>query len=113
MQFPVGTATIVPENYQLLTKVQRAIGNFEYPSVIIDGHTDSTGSKEMNANLSQRRADAVMGYLIANKTLSADKIVAQGYGSEKPVSSNATAEGRAANRRIDVIVTPGLMLGQM
>ena len=106
MQFPVGTAIIVPENYQLLTKVQRAIGTFEYPSVMIDGHTDSTGSKEMNAVLSQQRADAVKDYLIANKTLSADKIMARGYGSEQPVASNVTAEGRAANRRIDVIVTP-------
>jgi len=112
MQFPVGQAIILPENYQLLSKVQRAIGSFENPSVVIEGHTDSTGSKEMNDDLSQRRADAVKDYLIANKTLSENKIVAQGYGPDKPVSSNATAEGRAANRRIDVIVTPALMPGK-
>ncbi len=63
-------------------------------------------------NLSQQRADAVKDYLIANKTLSANKIMAQGYGSEKPVASNATTEGRAANRRIDVIVTPASTPGQ-
>ena len=97
---------------KLLSKVQRAIGNFEGSSVAIEGHTDSTGSKEINDALSQQRADAVKDYLVANKTLPANKIVARGYGSVKPVASNATAEGRAANRRIDVIVTPRLQPGQ-
>ena len=112
MKFPVGQATITPENFQLLTKVQRGIGNFENPSLVIGGHTDSTGSQETNQILSQQRADAVMDYLIANKTLQDDKMVALGYGSEKPVASNATKEGRAANRRIDVIITPALRTGQ-
>jgi OOP family OmpA-OmpF porin len=112
IQFPVGSAIIMPENYMLLSKVQRAIKNFEDPSVIIEGHTDSTGSDEVNKNLSQQRADAVKDYLIANKTLSVDKIVAQGYGSDRPLASNATSKGRAANRRIDVIVTPGFRPGQ-
>ncbi len=112
MQFPVGTAIIMPENYLLLSKVQRAINNFENPSVVIEGHSDSTGSDEINKILSQQRADAVKDYLIANKTLPADKVVALGHGSGKPVASNATPEGRAANRRIDVIVTPSLRPGQ-
>jgi len=112
IQFPVGQAVIMPENYQLLSKVQRAIGDFEGSSVVIEGHTDSTGSKEINDTLSQQRADAVLNYLIANNTLPASKVVARGYGSEKPVASNKTPEGRAANRRIDVIVTPGLKPGQ-
>ena len=107
IQFPVGQAVIMPENYQLLSKVQRAINEFENSSVVIEGHTDSTGSKEINSTLSKSRADAVKNYLVANKTLPAGKIVARGYGSEKPLASNATPEGRAANRRIDVIVTPG------
>ena len=112
MQFPVGQATITPENFQLLTKVQRAIGKFEKSSLVIGGHTDSTGSRETNTILSQQRADAVRDYLVANKTLPDGKIVALGYGSEKPVASNATKEGRAANRRIDVIVTPAPRTGQ-
>jgi len=112
MQFPVGQAVIMPENYQLLSKVQRAIGNFEGSSVIIEGHTDSTGSQEVNAILSQQRADAVKDYLVANNTLSANKIRAKGYGSERPLASNATTEGRAANRRIDVLVTPRLQPGE-
>ena len=108
MQFPVGTAVIMPENYQLLSKVQKAIKLFENPSVAIEGHSDSTGSDEINLVLSQQRAEAVMDYLIANNTLPKNKIVAMGYGSGKPVASNSSVEGRAANRRIDVVVTPGL-----
>ncbi len=108
IQFPVGTAVIMPENYQLLSKVQRAIKLFEDPSVFIEGHSDSTGSDEINLVLSQQRADAVMDYLIANNTLTKNKVVAMGYGSSKPVASNSNPEGRAANRRIDVIVTPAL-----
>jgi len=112
IKFPVGQAVIVPENYQLLSKVQRAIGEFQDASVVIEGHTDSVGSKESNDILSKKRANAVKDYLIANKTIAASKVVARGYGSEKPLASNATPEGRAANRRIDVIVTPGVKPGQ-
>ena len=113
IQFPVGTAIITPENYSLLSKVQRAIENFENPSVVIEGHSDSTGTDEMNKVLSRQRADAVKDYLVANKTLPADKVVSPGHGSDRPVASNATPEGRAANRRIDVIVTPSLRPGQL
>ena len=112
IKFPVGQSIIMPENYKLLTKVQRAINDFENASVVIEGHTDSTGSKEVNATLSQQRADAVKDYLVANKTLPANKIIGRGYGSEKPLASNATTEGRAANRRIDVIVNPAITPGQ-
>ena len=108
MKFPIGQAIIVPENYRLLGKVQRAIGEFENPSAVIEGHTDSTGFKGDNDILSRKRANAVKEYLIANGTLSANKIASRGYGSEKPLASNATPKGREANRRIDVIVTPSL-----
>ena len=112
MKFPVGQAVIVPDNYRLLSKVQRAIGEFENPSVVIEGHTDSTGLKEANDILSRQRADAVKEYLIANATLPANKIASRGYGSEKPLASNATTTGREANRRIDVVITPRLTLGK-
>ena len=106
MNFPVGRSLIMPENYQLLSKVQKAIRNFDNPTVIIEGHTDSTGPAETNQLLSEQRAEAVKEYLIANKTLSPDQLASVGYGSERPLASNATSEGRAINRRIDVIITP-------
>ncbi|BBO76259.1 hypothetical protein DSCW_36760 [Desulfosarcina widdelii] len=106
MRFPVGKSVIMPENYALLSKVQKAIRTFDEPRVIVEGHTDTTGSNEINMMLSQQRAEAVREYMIANQTLPPDGISAVGYGSERPLASNATAEGRAINRRIDILIIP-------
>lgn len=106
INFPIGKSIIMPDNYSLLSKVQRATRNFNVPDVIVEGHTDSTGTKELNQQLSQERANAVMEYMIANQTISADHIAAVGYGPERPLASNASQEGRAINRRIDVVLTP-------
>jgi outer membrane protein OmpA-like peptidoglycan-associated protein len=106
IQFPVGQATLTPENYTLLSKVQQAIGTFGQPTVTIEGHTDSTGSAQMNQELSQKRAEAVKTYLVANKTLPASRIRATGYGPSRPLAPETTPEGRAMNRRIDVLITP-------
>jgi len=69
----------------------------------IEGHTDSSGERSYNLDLSQRRADAVRDFLIENG-IRAERITARGYGEEKAVASNATAEGRRENRRVEVIV---------
>ena len=106
INFPVGQAVIMPENYALLSKVQRAIRAFGEPDVIIGGHTDSSGPEPLNEHLSQQRAEAVRQYLVANGVLPFDKIIAVGYGSMRPLASNATEAGRAMNRRIDVTISP-------
>ncbi len=106
INFPVGQATLTPENYTLLSKVQQAIRTFEQPTVTIEGHTDSSGSAQTNQDLSQKRAEAVKTYLVANNTLPSNRIRATGYGPDRPLAPNTTAEGRAINRRIDVLVTP-------
>jgi OOP family OmpA-OmpF porin len=106
MRFPVGKSIIMPENYTLLSKVQKAIRTFDNPRVIVEGHTDATGSDEVNTLLSQQRAEAVREYMIANQTLPPDSVSAVGYGSERPLASNATSAGRAINRRIDILIIP-------
>ena len=106
IQFPVGKHVIMPNNYSLLSKAQRAIRTFGEPDLVIEGHTDSTGSEAMNEHLSQKRAEAVREYFVANGTLPEGRIVAVGFGSQRPLASNETTEGRAINRRIDVIITP-------
>ena len=106
IQFPVGQATLSPDNYNLLSKVQLAIRAFGQPIVTIEGHTDSTGSAQTNKVLSQKRAEAVKTYFVANRTLPENSIKALGYGPDKPLAPNTTAEGRAMNRRIDVLITP-------
>ena len=87
-------------------KVQSAIRTFGEPDVVIEGHMDSTGSDEINEHLSQQHAEAVRQYLVANRTLPYDRIAALGCGSMWHLASNETADGRAINRRIDVIVKP-------
>ena len=106
IHFPVGKHVIMPNNYSLLSKTQRAIRTFGEPDLVIEGHTDSTGSDPTNDHLSQKRAEAVREYFVANGTLPNDNIAAVGYGSNRPLASNETPEGRAINRRIDVIITP-------
>lgn len=71
--------------------------------ILIEGHTDSTGTIAINEALSQRRADAVRQYLI-NAGVSSDRISAIGKGQDYPVASNDTAEGRQQNRRVEVIL---------
>jgi OOP family OmpA-OmpF porin len=106
VHFPVGGHIIQPEDYALLTRVQMAIRAFGDPNVRIEGHTDSTGSENVNQHLSQQRAEAVRAYLIANNVLPAEQITAVGKADSVPLAPNTTAEGRALNRRIDVIIEP-------
>ena len=84
----------------LLTVAQSLIGN---PTVRVEiaGHTDATGSRNTNMRLSQSRADAVRNFLIRNG-VDADRLVARGYGPDEPVADNATAAGRAQNRRVEL-----------
>ena len=70
-------------------------------SVEIQGHTDNKGSDALNNRLSQNRAISVMSYLIA-QGISKTRLSAKGYGSNSPIDTNATAEGRAKNRRVEV-----------
>lgn len=72
-------------------------------SISIAGHTDNVGSAAFNQGLSQRRADAVKGYMV-ERGVDATKITTSGHGFSQPVADNATAEGRAANRRVDIDV---------
>lgn len=108
LTFPVGKSVIEPQNFGLLTKVQQAIKMFPGCSITIEGHTDSHGSDQKNMELSQERAEAVNKYIQANMGLNASRINAVGYGESKPIANNETKEGRAKNRRIEVILHPKL-----
>ena len=71
--------------------------------LIVEGHTDSQGSSSSNQVLSQQRADAVRSYIIS-RGYPADLIQAQGIGEDRPVADNASAEGRANNRRVEIVI---------
>lgn len=106
MKFAVGAAEILPENMALLEKVGRALSVFDDYDVIIEGHTDNIGPEDINEALSERRAEAVRHYLVMNENLPFDRMIAIGYGADRPLTTNATRAGRAVNRRIDLIVIP-------
>ncbi len=106
LSFPVGKASIDPKYYNFLGRVNQAIGMFPKASLAVEGHTDSYGSDATNLTLSIQRADAVKNYLVTNFSYIPDQIEAIGYGESTPIATNETEEGRARNRRIEVIIRP-------
>jgi outer membrane protein OmpA-like peptidoglycan-associated protein len=104
LTFPSGKSIIQPEYFSLLSKVQEAIKTFPDKHILLEGHTDSQGNAATNKRLSEERASAVREYIIANMGISREQVTSVGYGSEKPVASNKTSEGRALNRRIDIVI---------
>ena len=109
MEFPSGKQTITSKSKPLLEKVSKVVEDFGSSSVTIEGHTDSVGGKAVNDRLSQNRANAVKDYLQSNEggiTPQSAKIEAVGYGYQKPLATNKTADGRAQNRRVDIVIKP-------
>jgi len=106
LTFPVNKSEIKPQYFSLLTKVINAFAEFPDCRVIIEGHTDSQGSDIHNLGLSNERAKAVKRYILANTDIPHGRIKAVGYGESHPVANNETPEGRAKNRRIDVVIKP-------
>lgn len=106
LTFPVGKAIIEPQYFQLLSRVKKAFDEFTNAQIIIEGHTDSRGSDELNLKLSQDRAQAVARYFTAIEENLLGKIQSEGYGESRPIASNNSEEGRAINRRIDIVITP-------
>jgi outer membrane protein OmpA-like peptidoglycan-associated protein len=101
--FEVDRAELKPGAARTLDQLVRALSDDPSARVAIDGHTDSTGSREHNLDLSLRRAQAVMAYL-AQHSIDPSRISTQGLGPDYPVASNATEAGRQQNRRVEVIV---------
>ena len=88
----------------LMNKIIQAVKTFPESHVEIAGHTDSTGSASVNRNLSRARAANVARFLVEVGGIPASQVTATGYGEERPVASNETAAGRAANRRVEVLI---------
>ncbi len=106
MNFASGRSDLPADALALLGKVRVVTEELNPSQVVIEGHADSTGSASVNQMLSQKRAEAVAEFL-ETSGLDSDKMTAVGYGFKKPLGSNKTKAGRAQNRRVDVILTPG------
>lgn len=98
--FDSGKATIRPESFPRLDGVVEYMTYKKSSRIQISGHTDNQGNPKTNKTLSQKRAEACRDYL-ASKGIDKDRIDAVGYGDERPIASNDTAEGRQTNRRIE------------
>jgi outer membrane protein OmpA-like peptidoglycan-associated protein len=101
--FDVGKATLKPETKANLKNLSESLAKYPDTEILIEGHTDSTGTEEMNLDLSRQRAQSVSNYLAA---LGVDprRFVIMGYGESQPVASNDTPEGRQANRRVEIAI---------
>ncbi len=105
LEFTTAKAELKGSNFPLLAKVQKVIKDFGKSTVIVEGHTDSRGGKALNEKLSTNRAEAVKDYFVSNTGSDPLEIKSVGYDYQKPLATNKTAQGRAQNRRVDVLIT--------
>jgi outer membrane protein OmpA-like peptidoglycan-associated protein len=101
--FRSGEATLMPEAQAKLDQVAAALIAGPEHNVVVEGFTDSQGTDQYNLDLSQRRATAVRDYLV-HRGFPASRIQAHGIGEGRPVADNNTAEGRANNRRVEIVL---------
>jgi OOP family OmpA-OmpF porin len=101
VNFATGSARLLAESTAILDDAAATLRKHPEIKAEVAGHTDNTGSRALNVKLSQQRATAVMNYLVA-KGVPADNLTAHGYGPDHPLADNATADGRAANRRVEL-----------
>jgi len=104
--FASAKSDLLPAAQAKLSQVADVLSKQDRESKIrVEGHTDSQGAADFNQELSQRRAEAVRSYLIGHG-IASDRVAAEGFGPSRPVADNASPEGRADNRRVEIVVGP-------
>lgn len=103
--FATGKYELLPIARDKLAEVAKAVMDQGYKKIVVEGHTDSRGSASQNEALSLQRAQEVRSFLVS-QGIDSSKIEAVGHGPRRPVADNNTAEGRANNRRVEIVVTP-------
>jgi outer membrane protein OmpA-like peptidoglycan-associated protein len=104
--FTTAQFKLLPAAQEKLNQVADALLQDRTSNIVVEGHTDSQGPDDANQTLSQKRAEAVREYLVS-RGIAADRISAVGKGESQPIADNNTAENRALNRRVEIIVNPG------
>jgi outer membrane protein OmpA-like peptidoglycan-associated protein len=104
--FDSGASVLKPEARKTLDEAAARVKKFADAPVVISGHTDSVGNDAANQLLSENRAAAVRDYFVNLAAVPAGRLSTKGYGKTQPVADNKTEEGRARNRRVDVLITP-------
>lgn len=104
--FASNKSELLPGAQNSLTQIAEALRDDESKKILIEGHTDSRGSAATNQALSKARADAVASFF-TSRGVASDRITTAGLGPSRPVADNNTAEGRANNRRVEIVIQPG------
>jgi outer membrane protein OmpA-like peptidoglycan-associated protein len=103
--FASDQSAIKPNFYATLNSVAIVLKEFNQTLVDVEGHTDADGADDYNVELSQRRAEAVAEYLVSQE-LNPERFETKGFGEARPVASNASAGGKARNRRVEIQIVP-------
>jgi outer membrane protein OmpA-like peptidoglycan-associated protein len=101
--FEVNKSDLQAQAQTNLQKMATILNKYEDTKVLIEGHTDNTGSDQYNLDLSNRRAQSVANYLSA-QSVDPTRFTTQGYGESQPIADNATVEGRTMNRRVEIAI---------
>jgi outer membrane protein OmpA-like peptidoglycan-associated protein len=101
--FDIDKSTLQPAAQENLTKLATILNKYEDTEVLIEGHTDNTGSNEHNMDLSIRRAQSVANYL-ETQNVTPTRFRTMGYGEDQPISDNETLDGRTQNRRVEIAI---------
>lgn len=105
VNFATNSDRVISDSYEEIERVAAFLKEYPLTKVVIEGHTDSSGSAEYNRSLSQRRAAAVAKILVDQFIVDSARVSAKGYGEDKPIVDNDTAENRAKNRRVTAVVS--------
>jgi outer membrane protein OmpA-like peptidoglycan-associated protein len=103
--FDLDSDVVRPGLYTELDRISQIMINYPQTSILVEGHTDGTGSEAYNQRLSERRATSVKNLLIS-RGVQEYRINTIGYGKSRPVATNATPEGRQMNRRVEIRINP-------
>jgi len=104
IEFDTNKSDIKPQYFDEIKKVADFMATYPEIKAVIEGHTDSVGKDDYNKKLSQRRANSVRDYLLANFNINPNRISTIGFGEDQPIASNDTPEGRSQNRRIQAMI---------
>jgi outer membrane protein OmpA-like peptidoglycan-associated protein len=103
LMFDIDSYNLKPSVRENLIELSETLEKYDDTNILIEGHTDNTGEKSYNMNLSDRRAESVAAFL-KDQGVKGNRITTEGYGEEQPLASNNTTDGRQQNRRVEVAI---------